>query len=52
MNKLMATNIQRDLSEAKTVRQSLDAMGRASGWRLFPDSTIRQFPSFDYFPRR
>ena len=29
MNKLMATNIQRDLSEAKTVRQSLDAMGRA-----------------------
>ena len=29
MNKLMAKNIQRDLSEAKTVRQSLDAMGRA-----------------------
>lgn len=29
MNKLMAANIQRDLSEAKTVRQSLDAMGRA-----------------------
>lgn len=29
MNKLMASNIQRDLSEAKTVRQSLDAMGRA-----------------------
>lgn len=29
MNKLMAKNIQRDISEAKTVRQSLDAMGRA-----------------------
>lgn len=29
MNKIMAKNIQRDLSEAKTVRQSLDAMGRA-----------------------
>ena len=29
MNKIMAQNIQKDLAEAKSVRQSLDAMGRA-----------------------